>query len=134
MMRVLAQPFNSPSREELIFEFYKTVNVIDSFEPTSSTIHGDQAIRIETGLSDPTATEKTVFVNEQLIYTTTESVFETESLGLTPGDTVTIRVQDTTSMVRDEGMREVLMTETLSWVVKTGCQPGFVEDCDGTET
>ena len=24
------------------------------------------------------------------------------------------------------------MTETLSWVVKTGCAPGLVEDCDGT--
>ena len=132
MMRSLAQPFNSPSREGLILEFYKIVSVIDSFEPSGTTIQNSQSISIETGLSDPAATEKSLFVNDRLIYSTNESVFETEELGLSSGDIVTIRVQDTTSMVRDETMREVLMTETLSWTVKAGCSPGLVEDCDGS--
>ena len=132
MMRVLAQPFNSPSREGLIFEFYMTVSVIDSFDPPGSTVQANQSITIETTLSNPEATEKTVFVNDVLISTTTESVFDLSLLKLAAGDTVTIKVQDTTPMVRDEAMREALMTETISWDVERGCSIGFVENCDGS--
>ena len=132
MMRVLAQPFNSPSREELIFQFYLTVGVIDSFEPASSTVLANQMIKVKTALSDPEATEKTLFVNDELISITNEDVFELSELDLVGGDTVTIRVRDTTDMVRNEAMREALMTDSISWVVETGCSTGFVADCDGS--
>ena len=132
MMRVLAQPFNSPSREGLIFEFYMTVNVIDSFDPPGSTVQANQTITVETVLSDPEATEKSLFVNDFLISTTNESVFELSVLNLEAGDTVSIKVQDTTSMVRNEAMREALMTDTISWEVEAGCSSGFVENCDGS--
>ena len=133
MMRNLAQPFNSPSREGLILEFYQTVNVIDSFDPPGNTVGGDESITIQTGLSDPDATEKSLFVNGREITTTSESTFDLSVLALGAGDLVTVRVRDTTTMVRDEGMREVLMTESISWEVKAGCAVGLVEDCDGSE-
>ena len=132
MMRVLAQPFNSPSREGLIFEFYMTVNVIDSFDPPGSTVQANQTITVETVLSNPETTEKSLFVNDFLISTTNESVFELSVLNLEAGDTVSIKVQDTTSMVRNEAMREALMTDTISWEVEAGCSSGFVENCDGS--
>ena len=71
-------------------------------------------IKVKTALSDPEATEKTLFVNDELISITNEDVFELSELDLVGGDTVTIRVRDTTDMVRNEAMREALMTDSIA--------------------
>jgi hypothetical protein len=123
MMRSLARPFNPPSAESLILQFYRAVNPIDTSGVVgggspgqSSVVFVDpvdpvgHALEIQwsiDGLPVPGATRESLQVAPAVA-----------ALGLGAGDhALSVRVTDNTDLVRDEAARAARMTATRSWVL-----------------
>jgi hypothetical protein len=133
MMRSLAQPFNAPSREELIFQFYALVGVVDTFEPVEDTVDPDALLVANTVLSDSSATTKTWWIDDVELKTGQGSL-DLGEYSVSVGSRITVRVVDNTEMVRSETMRDALMTEVHEWIVGgSGCSTTEIVDCDGSE-
>jgi len=132
MMRSLAQQFNAPSREELIFQFYGLVGVVDAFEPTLDTVEVDAVLSVDTVLSDPSATTKTWWIDDVELGIDGSSL-DLADYAVSAGSRITVRVVDNTQMVRNEAMRDALMTEVHEWIVEVpSCGADELVDCDGT--
>tara|TARA_B100001059_G_scaffold66853_1_gene63511 strand:+ start:185 stop:1756 length:1572 start_codon:yes stop_codon:yes gene_type:complete len=133
MMRSLAQPFNSPSREELIFQFYGLAGVVDTFEPSGGETVSDALLVVNTVLSDSTATTKRWWIDEVEIEND-QNTLDLSAYEVVPGSRILVEVVDNTDMVRNESMRDALMTEIHEWiVVGSSCSANEVVDCDGSE-
>lgn len=132
MMRSLAQPFNAPSREELIAQFYTLVGVVDTFQPIETAVDPDAVLVVNTVFSDSSATTKTWWIDDVQLETGEDSL-DLSGYAVSSGARITVRVVDHTDMVRDETMRDALMTEVHEWIVGgTGCSTSEIVDCDGS--
>ena len=130
MMRSLAQPFNAPSREELIRQFHALVGVVDTFEPIETSVDPDAILVVNTVLSDSSATTKTWWIDDVPI-TAVGNTLDLGDYQVSAGSRITVKVVDNTDMVRDESMRDALMTEVREWVVEgPGCSTNEIVDCD----
>jgi hypothetical protein len=130
LMRSLGRPFNPPSVENLILEFYGTVHPID----TSGVVGGG-----------PVGPSSVVYVNpvdpvghaldiQWSVNGTPVSGATQESLlvapligllGLSPGDhALSVRVTDNTALVRNEAARAARMSATRSWVLQVPTYAG----------
>lgn len=123
MMRELNQPFNMPSREGLIIEFSKVVDLIEDRTPEGSTIPSDGIASVVTveplhelsyrwehdGVEIPNADASTLDLST---LTTLED-----------GDLISIIVVDPTEMVRDEAARANWMTARVDWTVTAPVGP-----------
>ncbi len=117
-MRSLGQPFNLPSVEAFILEFYRIVDPIDS-ATLADTVGGTDALFV-TPLH-PTGHDLDVqwFLNGDPIAGANGEALALAALALAPGiHEVRVEVADNTSWVRDETQRAALMTASRSWVVR----------------
>jgi hypothetical protein len=118
MMRSLAQPFNSPSREQLIRKIYEIVTLVDDVEPTSSSIAHDGIARAFTVHPSAGATRKRWYLDGVQISGEYTDTLDLSTIDLGPAQELTLRIWDPTPMVRDEAMRDALMTETYTWQIQ----------------
>jgi hypothetical protein len=129
MMRELMQPFNMPSREKLIIEISKAVDLIDSSWPEESTVPADGIAGITT--VDP-AHDLTIIwrLNGTIIPEQVDRQLDVQSVtGVIVGDRVDVEVIDPSDIVRDEAARMQWMRSYRSWIVTEG--DGLVGDLNG---
>ena len=85
-----------------------------------------------TVFSDSSATTKTWWIDDVQLETGEDSL-DLSGYAVSSGARITVRVVDHTDMVRDETMRDALMTEVHEWIVGgTGCSTSEIVDCDGS--
>jgi hypothetical protein len=123
LMRSLGRPFNPPSAESLILEFYGTVSPIDTsgvvgggsvdaysvvyVDPVDPVGHSLDIQWSVDGSPVPGATRESLQVTPLI-----------RQLGLSPGEhALSVRVADHTALVRNETARASRMTATRSWVM-----------------
>lgn len=125
MMRALARPFNLPSAEALIAEIYRFTDPIDSHSPTTTTYNGSETLSVvpmtKTG-TEPLQVQW--LLNGVPIAGATGTSLNLATLGLAAcSSTISARVTDPTTMVRDEALRASLMTQTVNWTVAASQSP-----------
>jgi hypothetical protein len=123
VMRSLGRPFNPPSAESLILEFYGLVGPID----TSGVAGGGPAVQSSVVYVDPVdpvghALDIQWSVDGIPVAGATRESLQVAPLvgllGLSPGNHVlSVRVTDNTDLVRNETARAARMTGTRSWVL-----------------
>jgi len=133
MMRGINRPFNLPSAENLILEFYAIVSPIDTsgvvgggpvdaysvvyVDPVNPVGHSLDIQWSVDGTPVPGATQESLQVAPVI-----------GLLGLSPGNhALSVRVTDNTPLVRNETARATRMTATRSWVMQVAPWVG-VED------
>jgi hypothetical protein len=134
MMRSLEQPFNSPSREQLIRKIYQLVSPIDDIEPTSGSVSLTETVSVVTPELIGATLRIAWYINGSMIDGANESTLDLATLPLSGGETLTVQVWDDTEMVRDEDLRATLMTDSRNWTVE-GIQADVNGDgaVDGTD-
>lgn len=135
-MRSLNRPFNLPSIEALIFEFYQFINLIDDGTPAGALLTTDDDVWIAT--VEPTGHALAI---TWLLDGIVVPGFDADTVAvadiLAAADvgvgtyTLTAQVVDPTEFVRNEIKRNQLMTAERSWTVAV---EGLVGDlnCDGS--
>ncbi|MFN0006381.1 MAG: M64 family metallopeptidase, partial [Planctomycetota bacterium] len=128
LMRYLGRPFNHPSAEALIFRIYDKVNPIDDSSSTSAVYDGTETLYVSPiPLQGPPMAIQW-YLDGTEIAGATGPTLDLSSVALPPCDaTVSVKVTDTTPMVRNETQREALMTETRAFDVR----PPFSSYCTG---
>jgi hypothetical protein len=129
MMKALAQPFNSPSREQIIKKIYETVSIIDDYAPATAAIERDATATVQTTHTTSSLMHKRWYLDGEQITGATGANLDLATVDLGDATTLTVRVWDPTSMVRDEAMRETLMTQEVSWTIEEA--PGLPGDVNG---
>lgn len=117
MMRSLGRPFNLPSAEGLVIEFYKIVEPISTVSPpTTQVLVGTEAV-----LVTPIGTVGNPFViqwslDNVAIPGATGTNLSLAALSLSSGThALAVTVTDNTFMVRDPVARAAWMTQTKQW-------------------
>ena len=117
MMRELSQPFNMPSQEGLIIEFYQTVMLIDSQSPVSTNAPFSSILSINC-VEPLHGLEYSWFINGSPLPGATGSSLDLDTVpALQPGDVVAVETIDMTTMVRNETNRLLYMSEGRSWII-----------------
>jgi hypothetical protein len=117
-MRSLGVPFNLPSAEGLILEFYKIVDPLDDATPTGQTLTGTETVFVDP--VDPVghALDVAWFLDGSPIPGATGTTLDLNALGLGFGGyELAVTVTDNTALVRDEAARSAWMMRTLTWDV-----------------
>ena len=131
MMRELYQPFNMPSREALIVEFSKLVDLVEVRSPEGSEVPLDGIASVEAveplhGLSYQWRR------NGVAIEGATETSLDLTTIEtLQIGDELSIEVIDPTDMVRDESARLAFMRHQVAWQVASPEGPAADMNGDG---
>ena len=120
MMRNLGRPFNLPSAEALIKEFYREVGPIDDATPAGTLLSGSDTVYAVP--QQPDGHDLDVFWSidgQPLPQLDGVTHVDLSTLGLDDGVERTIRVTvvDPTQWVRDPVIRENFLTERREWVV-----------------
>ncbi len=118
-MRALGQPFNLPSLEGLILQFYSIVDPIDAHTPTGSVLAGTEVMWVDP--VDPVDHPLDIqwFLDGDPIVGAVGDVLDLGVLGLTTGPhDLQVTVTDNTELVRDETARASLMTQTVAWSIE----------------
>ncbi len=114
-MRALFRPFNAPSIEGLIIEFYRIVDPIDSSTPTGAPLGVGDTISVDT-VGVPL--DISWIVDGEELVGESGMTLPIGPLGLSFGmHTIDVVVRDETSYVRDEDARDLWMTSQRSWSV-----------------
>ena len=122
MMRSLGRPFEEVNVEQFIFSMYKTVKPIDS--STAPGTYPKASVFTVTPVVPEASRKIQWFVDGVEQTSATGTSFDTAPLGLATGQyTISARVSDTSSMVRDPVIRDTFMTQQLSWTVKVTAPP-----------
>jgi hypothetical protein len=127
MMRSLARPFNLPSAQKLIREFYREVSPIDAAPEAGSAFAVGETVTIVPmrPAGAPLRIEWWVNGAEAMQARGEESV-TAGMLQLGPGaNTVEVRVIDDTPWVRSDTIRDSFMTDTRVYTM-TGC-PAYAD-------
>jgi hypothetical protein len=126
MMRSLGRPFNIPSVESLIIEFYRIVSPIDSASPTDVLYSGhDTQISVVPMSPIGHALDVRWFIDGEPIPGQTGHTLRLCDLQLQPGTyLVETEVIDNTPWVRDEEARQAYMRESLTYLVSIATPPG----------
>jgi len=129
IMRSLGRPFNLPGAERMILEIYKIVPPIDTHSSTAATYSGTETLSVTP--MQPIGHSLTVqwSLNGAPIPGATGTTLNLATLGLgaCPA-TVSVIVQDPTTLVRDEAARTQWMTQSLSFQIVPS-QPQFETYC-----
>jgi hypothetical protein len=118
-MRALREPFNLPSVEGLILQFYTIVDPLDAHTPTEGVLDGTEAVFVDP--VDPVGHALAVqwFLDGEPVAEAVGDTLELGALDLTVGPHVLqATVTDRTALVRDETARAALMTRTVAWAVE----------------
>lgn len=116
-MRSLFSPWGPVNTEQLIISAYKAVRPIDSATPGG--VYGTGAAFFVDPV-DPVGNPLSVqwLLNGNPISGATGLTFNAATLGLTSGvHTLSARVRDDTTLVRDEGARTQWMTQLATWTI-----------------
>ncbi len=116
LMRTLGQPFNLPSIESLIIEFYKIVSPIDDATPPGPTLNGSETVFVDP--LDPVGHTLDVqwFLDGGPISGATATTLDLSTVSISVGlHTLSVTVTDNTSFVRDETARSSWMSQTKAW-------------------
>lgn len=126
MMRSLGRPFNLPSAESLIIEFYRIVSPIDSASPTGMLYTGHDA-EISVVPMSPVghALDVRWSIDGELLAGSTGHTLRLCELQLQPGTyLVAAEVIDNTAWVRDEDARHAFMRDSRVYLVSIATPPG----------
>jgi hypothetical protein len=116
-MRALGRPFNLPSVEGLLIEFYRIVNPIDAATP-AGTVLGPGATAFVDPVDPLGQPLRVRWLLDGELVVEGPTTLVVDSIGVTPGmHTLTVQVTDTTHWVRDEAARASLMTKSRSWTL-----------------
>lgn len=121
LMRNLGRPFNLPCAEKLIVEIYKMVPPIEAHSSTSATYAGTETLFVTP--MQPVGHSLAVqwSLDGTPIPGATGTTLDLAALGLGAcSATVSVRVVDSTPLVRDEALRAQWMTQTKSFQVVGG--------------
>jgi IgA Peptidase M64 len=136
MMRSLGRPFNLPSAEGLIIEFYKIVEPIASVSPlTTQLLTGAELVQVTPmgTVANPLAIQWSL--DGSPISGATATTLSLPSLSLTPGPhTLSVTVADNTFMVRDPAARAAWMTQTKQWNMAVPSCAADLDNGSGTGT
>jgi len=117
MMRALGRPFNLPSAENLIIEFYKIVEPITQVNPpTTQVLNGSEIAQVTPigTVGNPLAIEWRV--DGVVVPGATGTNLSLAGLNLAGGThTLSVTVTDNTFMVRDPNARATWMTQSKQW-------------------
>lgn len=119
MMRALSRPFNLPSAEGLIKEFYREVSPIDDATPGEDVDGSDTVFAVP---MQPNGHDLDIFWEVDGVRITSldgQTHVDLAALGLDDGVERVLRVTvtDPTPWVRDPVTRETMLTERREWVV-----------------
>ena len=126
MMRNLGRPFNMPSVEALIIEFYKIVSPIDDASPNDVVYEGHDTVLTVTPMR-PLDHELDIqwSLNAQPIPGQTGQTLRVCELQLQPGThIISAEVIDNTPWVRDESARQAYHRDSISYAVSIATPPG----------
>lgn len=119
MMRALGRPFNLPSAEALVIEFYKIVEPISAVSPpTTQTLTGSETVQVTPvgTVNNPLAIQWTL--DGVPISGATSASLSLPSRSLPSGThTLGVTVVDNTFMVRDAAARSTWMTQSKQWTM-----------------
>jgi hypothetical protein len=128
-MRGLGRPFNIPSVEGLIIEFYKIVDPIDAATPTDVPLNGTETVFVDP--LDPLdhSLDTQWLLDGEPIPGATAETLDLCLLELAGGEHVlSVVVTDNTGWVRDEAARAEWLTQTRAWTLEVSPLAG---DLDG---
>lgn len=109
-------PFNLPSREQMIAKFYGTVRPLEAATPAGGTLRPGETATLE--LVEPighTLDVRWFLDGEEVVDSRGLRAFDTTAT--TAGQTLTAQVTDRTSFVRDPEVISELLTQQTSWIV-----------------
>jgi hypothetical protein len=122
-MRSLDRPFEQVNTEQFVLSAYETVRPIDSATPPG-TYPPDTEFFVDP--VDPTTHNLDVqwFLDGVPIPGANGTSFDTSTLGLLFGTySLSAKVVDNTDLVRDEALRDSLMTEERQWTIEVNSPP-----------
>ncbi len=120
-MRNLGQPFNLPSVENLIVEFYKIVRPIDNATPAGTLLNEFSMVSVDPVDPPGHPLEIQWYLDGNAVPGETHETFRLCSGQVPLGDhVVSVTVRDATSLVRDEAARSLWMTESRAWNLHVG--------------
>ena len=132
MMRSLGRPFNQPSAESFIIEFYKIVDIIDDSTPCCYLTDND-TVFVDTIDIAHALTITWTLEDEVIDAFQNQHEIDLSTLLLEAGNHILeVDVVDPTSWVRDEGARSTHMTGHSQWIVQVAA-PTCPEDINGDE-
>lgn len=126
LMRSLGRPFNLPSAEAIILQIYSYAGPIDASSSTSVTYTGTETLSVTPMAPVGHALTVQWSLNGTPIPGATSTTLALPSLGLACDSTISVTVQDPTTMVRDEAARAAHMTATRTFQVSP--QPGPISN------
>jgi PKD repeat protein len=138
-MRVIGPPFNHPSAEGLVLQFYQFVRPIDDGTPDGLELEQNAVAFVDP--VDPVGHALAIqwYVDGAPIPGATQETFDVGAADFPLGDhLLSATVTDTTWLVRDEPARSTWMTETRTWPVTIGdfrpvvTAPAFISELEGT--
>jgi hypothetical protein len=130
-MRSLDRPFNVPSVESWVVEFYRLVRPIDDATPPGTILRGDEVVFVDPVDLDGAALDIQWFLDGGPIPGETGETLDLATLQLAAGMyELSVNVVDNTGWVRDEQARVQWMSESRHWLIET-IRPGDT-NCDGT--
>ena len=132
MMRSLGRPFNQPSAESFIIEFYKIVDIIDDATPCCYLTDNDMVF-VDTVDIAHALTITWTLEDEVIDAFQNQLEVDLSELSLAGGNHILeVDVVDPTSWVRDEAARSTHMTGHSQWIVQVTA-PTCPEDINGDE-
>jgi hypothetical protein len=129
LMRNLGRPFNLPSAESMVIEIYKIVKPIDASSSTSATYTGSETLFVTPMAPVAHPLDVQWYLGGAPIAGATGTTLNLATLGLgaCPA-TISVKVVDNTTMVRDAAARAQWLTQTLTFAVNPG-SPVFSTYC-----
>jgi hypothetical protein len=130
MMRALGRPFNLPSAESFIIEFYKIVDVIDDATPCCY-VSGNDTVFVDTVDIAHAFTITWTLEDEIIDAFQNQLEVDLSELSLEEGNHILkVDVVDPTPWVRDEEARSAHMTGHSQWIVQV-TEPNCLGDTNG---
>src|SRR5882672_8785095 len=120
-MRTLGPPFNLPSVESLILEFYKIVHPIDNATAPQTPL--DQFSTVFVDPVDPPGNPLQLqwYLDGNPVEGATQETLRVADGGFALGSHVlSVTARDSTSLVRNESARDAWLTESRSWDLNIG--------------
>lgn len=118
-MKALGYPFEPVNVEQFLFSIYEKVSPIDSVEPVSSDVLPANTVFSVTNQTPATSDLDVQWqIDGVPVPDANETIFCPENyLTVNTIQTLMAKVLDSTILVRDEGKRQVLLTDQQDWLV-----------------
>ena len=117
-MRELNAPFNGPSIESIIKEIYRKVKVIDDATPNSSGLSGQNTFFVKPMKNGTQPLKIQWYMDGNPINSATLETFRPNDVSFTNGPhTLSVKVVDNTTWLKDEVFRAKFMTDERAWTI-----------------